>query len=193
MRREGDSGTMANREKGEVSLTVGGKAYTFLLDTNALAELEDLFTSSGSAYDTLANERDSLRELLQRIVASPPAKLGDRLHEARVLLSSRVPTFTFAQAIERADAGSMRYVRGVIWAALQEHHPEMTVKDVGKFISEAGGVVAFADKFKSLMDTTVADQADVQALEAGTNPPKARAKKADGTGAGTTATPVALA
>lgn len=36
---------MANRERGEVDLTIAGQTYTMVLTTNALCELEDLMSS----------------------------------------------------------------------------------------------------------------------------------------------------
>jgi len=37
---------MANRERGEVDLTIDGKAYTMVLTTNALCELEDVMSTT---------------------------------------------------------------------------------------------------------------------------------------------------
>jgi hypothetical protein len=36
---------MANREKGEVSLDIGGASYTLCLDINAMCRLEDMFST----------------------------------------------------------------------------------------------------------------------------------------------------
>lgn len=38
---------MANREKGEIDVTVEGRAYTLVLDTNAMVALETLFSTPG--------------------------------------------------------------------------------------------------------------------------------------------------
>lgn len=36
---------MGNRETGETSMEIGGRVYTLILDTNALCELEDLYST----------------------------------------------------------------------------------------------------------------------------------------------------
>jgi uncharacterized protein HemX len=36
---------MANREKGEISIEIGGKPYTLVLNTNALVELQDVLST----------------------------------------------------------------------------------------------------------------------------------------------------
>lgn len=131
---------MANREKGEVSLSVGGKPYTLVLTTNAMVQLEDLFSTAD-------------KEL------------------------------TFQQVLEKVSAGSVRHIRGFVWAALQEHHPAMTVKDAGEFITEAGGLIAFSAQLQALTESTTPDQQDLDDLGVSPNPPKARAmRKSRGTG-----------
>lgn len=50
---------MANRERGEVSLTVAGQVYTMVLDIAAICELEDLFSTK---------EREAtFQDILQRV------------------------------------------------------------------------------------------------------------------------------
>lgn len=131
---------MANREKGEVSLTVGGKPYTLVLTTNAMVQLEDLFSTP---------DREA----------------------------------TFQQVLEKVSSGSVRHIRGFVWAALQEYHPTMTVKDAGDFITEAGGLIAFSAQLESLTQSTTPDKRDLDDLGVTPNPPKARAtRRSRGTG-----------
>lgn len=130
---------MVNRERGEVGLEIGGKSYTLVLNTNAMALLEDSFST--------------------------------RDHEV-----------TFDQVLARVNAGSVRHIRALVWAALHEHHPEITVPQTGNLIQEAGGLAAFTAQLVAMMGTTSADPKDLAAIAGGAvNPRKAQAG-ARGTG-----------
>lgn len=138
---------MANRQKGEVSLSVEGQIYTFVLTIDAMVALEDMFSTP------------------QREV-------------------------TFQQVADRSIAGSVKHTRGLIWASLQEHHPDLTLKDVSNLIQQAGGVFAFSEKLQQLQLAAAADPKDIEELGLNGNPRKAQAKskKRVGTGASSIAT-----
>lgn len=87
---------------------------------------------------------------------------------------------TFQQVMQRVQAGSVKHCRGLIWASLQEHHPEMTLKDVSAMIQAAGGIFAFSDKLEQLAVSATPDSKDLQELGVKPNPPKARAKSGTG-------------
>jgi hypothetical protein len=44
---------MANREKGEIGLTINGKSYTFVMNTNALVKLQAVLTEKGQPIATM--------------------------------------------------------------------------------------------------------------------------------------------
>lgn len=143
---------MANRERGEVSLSIGGRVYTLYLDTNALALLEDLFSTP---------ERD----------------------------------MTFLEILERVQRNSVRHMRGMIWAALQHHHPDVSVQRAGELINDAGGLGALAEQLQALSKSTQPDAEDLDALghtQASSRPTKA-VGRIRGTGANSTLPHVATA
>ena len=127
---------MANREKGEVSITIDGTPYTLYLDLNAMALLEDYFSTD------------------KRPV-------------------------TFDEVVERLNAGSIRHIRAFFWAALQFHHPAITVMQAGDLIQRGGGLAAFGNQLMALTTSTQPDQEDLQALgvDPKANPRKAQAAR----------------
>lgn len=77
--------------------------------------------------------------------------------------------------MDRAQKGDLAVMRGVFWATLRRHHPEITVQQAGDLINEAGGLA----KVNALIDgaalAAAPDKRDVAALGgADTRPPKAR-------------------
>lgn len=77
---------MANRERGEVDLTVGSETYTLRLSTNALAEVEDLLDQD------------------------------------------------FGEILQRMEAGRVGAQRAMLFAALREKHPTVTLLDAGQML-----------------------------------------------------------
>lgn len=132
---------MANRERGEVGMTIGGEAYTLVLNTNAMALLETLFSTA----------------------------------EKEV---------TFDQVLARINAGSVRHIRGFVWAALKQFHPTITIEKAGDLIQQAGGLTAFTDQLIAMVGGTQANQDDLASMgvKPGANPRKAQA---GGRGTGT--------
>ncbi len=131
---------MANREKGEVDLVIAGETYRLCLDTNAMAHVENLFSTP---------EKD----------------------------------VSFFQVFSKLGTGSIRHMRGILWGALQKHHPNLSVNDVGDLIQKAGGFSKFGDEFTRAMEdagmSTIADKADLEELGVnanGQNPPVAQSR-----------------
>jgi hypothetical protein len=111
---------MANRERGEASITIEDKAYTLALTTNAMCEAE-------------------------------------------ALLSTPDKEVSFQDLLRRVNRNSVSAIRVLVWASLREHHPDLTLKDVGNLIQKAGGVVAFGTQLSALSASTRPDPADAEA------------------------------
>lgn len=74
---------------------------------------------------------------------------------------------------------SLSLTRQVLWAMLQEHHPEMTLQDAGELIPAAGGLKAIT---KSIEEALVRMSPDI-AKEAGVDPhPQTAGQAQNGTG-----------
>lgn len=95
---------------------------------------------------------------------------------------------SFAEILDKVQRGNMRYSRAFIWAALQAHHPTLTMEDVSDIVQRSGGVFMFSQRIiAQLAKSTAPDPADIKALGLEgkgktTNPQKAQARRA-GTGA----------
>jgi hypothetical protein len=138
---------MANRERGEFDIAIGAATYTLVLNTNAMALLEDHF-------------------------------------------STRDKEVTFDQVIARVNAGSVRHIRALVWAALQQHHPTVTIPEAGTLIQEAGGLAGFTQQLLAMMKGTHADPDDLAALgvKPDTGNPRQAQAGARGTGRHSSAT-----
>jgi hypothetical protein len=86
---------MANRERGEVALEVGGQQYTLVLTTNAMCELEDLLSTPD-------------KDVTFPEVVTKAARLSIRAMRALVWAAARErhPEMTLAQA------GALIYAAG---------------------------------------------------------------------------------
>lgn len=115
------------------------------------------------------------------------------------LFSREGKDVTFQEVLRRVNAGSLRYQRAFIWAAFHQHHPDLTVDQVGELIDAAGGIFAFASTLVRLAGGTIPNPEDLRTLgvkpgEPGKpGPRKAQARTADGTGTASTVTPAASA
>ncbi|HXJ71655.1 MAG TPA: hypothetical protein VNM37_02340 [Candidatus Dormibacteraeota bacterium] len=125
---------MANRQRGEIGLKLGGTSYTLKLTTNALCLMEGSFQ----------------------------------------------PLRPFAVIVAGVSRGSFSDLRAFLWAAMQAHHPTLTLEAVGDLIDLSGGIEGIAQKLTDLVDAN---------KEAGTVPP--REAQTTGTGDGSTLTPEA--
>jgi len=63
---------------------------------------------------------------------------------------------TLPMISEGAGAGSMRCIRGVLWAALLRDQPAMTLEDTGKLLDAMGGLDALAGMFADITAPTAA-------------------------------------
>ncbi len=113
------------------------------------------------------------------------------------LFSTPQREMAFAEIWQRVQAGSLKYVRGFLWAMLQHHHAGLTLSQVGTVLDHIGT----EDMAKTLQAAGLAatpDARDVEALTGGKNgaktarPRKAQAE-ADGTGAGSISPPAVSA
>lgn len=144
---------MANRQNGEVSITIDGTVYTMAMTIDAMVALEEMF--------------------------STPQK-----------------TVTFQDVSDMCERGSMTHLRGMLWAVLQGHHPEVQIKDVSRLVQAAGGLGVFTVKLMQMAKATQPDQQDLAALgiKADANPRQAQAAKATrGSGGRSTSAPAGKA
>lgn len=111
------------------------------------------------------------------------------------LFSTPTREMLFHEVLGKVAAGSMRYIRGFLWAALHTHHPALSVADVGDLLDAAGGIEAFAQQLATLTGSAVPEKEDLRTLTAGRkgNPPKAQGGPARGTGRRSGASPAASA
>ena len=82
----------------------------------------------------------------------------------------------FPDILAKVLRGSVKYTRLFVWAALREHHPNLTVKDVGALIDQVGGITAFAETIAGVVETTKPDEEDTA------RPPTAQPTPGAGTG-----------
>ncbi len=108
------------------------------------------------------------------------------------LFSTAQKSVTFQEVTEGADRGSAKHLRGLLWASLVTHHPDLDVKDVSALVQKAGGLAVFTMKLMELAKSTIADPKDLEALGVApsANPPRAQAAtKTRGTGERSISTP----
>lgn len=97
---------------------------------------------------------------------------------------------TFEEIFKRSQSGKLRYVRAIWWAAMQHHHPEISVEQAGELLGKAGGMLEIVKKLGFLGTSATPDPKDVEALPKGTGNPRSAGsakKKPAGTGARSTA------
>lgn len=121
---------MANRQRGELEIDLGGRSYTLKLSLNSMCEMEG---ASGRP---------------------------------------------FPQIVTQVARGSLTDLRAFLWAALREHHPDLTIQAVGDLIEKAGGLEGLAKTMTELVNR--------QREEGSENPQKGRGR---GTGGRSTSTP----
>jgi hypothetical protein len=72
---------------------------------------------------------------------------------------------TFPMIVEAVKAQSFTHLRGVVWAALRRHHPDLTVDDAGDIVWGAGGLAGLQTQLQALMTSANPDPADLAALK----------------------------
>lgn len=109
---------MSNPQRGETSLTVGDRAYTFVLDMDGICKAEAFLSTPGQIV-------------------------------------------TIAEIFYGAAIQSQRHARALIWAALQRHHPDMTIEKVNALIGVVGGSEELLKSIEALKRSTEPDAEDV--------------------------------
>lgn len=62
--------------------------------------------------------------------------------------------------LQDPDKMSLRLARQVLWAGLQEHHPELTVKEAGELIPKAGGMLKVMETFGAAFSAAFPQEKD---------------------------------
>lgn len=120
----------------------------------------------------------------------------DAMIDIEERLSTPDREVTFQEVMVKADAGSVRYTRAFFWALLRRYHRAVTLEQAGHLLMEAGGIQAVMRTLAPALTAATPDPKDLDIL--GVKPEKkGRPRKAqhgaDGIGAISTASPVALA
>ncbi len=77
------------------------------------------------------------------------------------------------------------HMRALFWAALREHHPEVTLKQAGTLIQKMGGLIEFSKRLNGILETTNPDPDDLpDEGEESSGPRPMKAQAAGGTGDG---------
>lgn len=102
------------------------------------------------------------------------------------MFSTPQKSVTFEEVTAAADRGSVKHLRAMIWAVLQQHHPELEIKDISPLVQKAGGLKGMERKLVELAKATMADPADLAELGVATkgNPPPAQISKKATNGSG---------
>jgi len=75
-----------------------------------------------------------------------PLKVGDQTYTLLLSINALcelesetgVPVPQLAESLNKPENVRLTTVRAIVWAALQERHPKVTLKDAGAIIHEAG-------------------------------------------------------
>jgi hypothetical protein len=63
---------------------------------------------------------------------------------------------------QKAQVGNMRYIRALVWASLQKHHPDIGIDDVADLIIQAGGMEHVIEVMGQLSESAQPDPQDVK-------------------------------
>lgn len=92
--------------------------------------------------------------------------------------------------LEKLQTAGVRYIRAIIWAGLQKHHPGLPIEAVGTMIQQSGGLRGFAQKLRAAILeaglATLPDKDDLQELGVSAN--GAHPRKAQPSGRGVRST-----
>lgn len=90
------------------------------------------------------------------------------------LFSTAEHEVAFEEISTKADEGKVKYQRALLWAVLQDHHPEIKLTDVSRLVQAAGGFGAFTVKLIELAKLAAPDERDLARLGVKKNPPPAQ-------------------
>lgn len=80
--------------------------------------------------------------------------------ELEALFSTPVRDATIDEIGKSVSRGSVRHIRGFLWAALRRHHKDMTLDKVSGLIESAGGIGGFGDAVGALAKSLAPDAED---------------------------------
>jgi hypothetical protein len=115
------------------------------------------------------------------------------LTELEALFSTPDREVSFVEVVGKAEQGHAKYIRGVFWAALKRHHPDITLMEAADVIQGLGGI--FGGQLQALLSQATGgakpDPADIRELGEGVGkrPRKARVARVNGTGESSTSRP----
>lgn len=69
---------------------------------------------------------------------------------------------TFGEIAEKAERGSVRYVRAFWWSTLIRHQPDITLQQASDLIGKMGGLVALNRALEQVGKASAPDKRDVE-------------------------------
>lgn len=93
------------------------------------------------------------------------------LCDVESVLSSDTRMVTWQQALAMVERRSLSAVRAVLWAALKDRQPGMTLSDVGALMLEMGSVADIEKKLQAAVQASMPTASDRGTTP---NPPEAR-------------------
>lgn len=101
-------------------------------------------------------------------------RVGDQVYTLTLKtmgLSRFQSYFSRPKAIAKLDdlwaavkEGSVEHITVLVWAALQKHHPGITLEGTADLIDAVGGIVGLNDQLMGLSASSTPDPADLKAL-----------------------------
>lgn len=77
------------------------------------------------------------------------------------LFSTPEKEMSFGDVMARAERGSIRHLRGIWWATLRRHHPEMSLTDASALVQEMGGLAGMQARLLEVAKASQPDEQDV--------------------------------
>jgi hypothetical protein len=110
------------------------------------------------------------------------------------LFSTPAKEVTFQEVAQRAERGSIKALRALIWCMFREHHPEIKLDQISGIMKAAGGLDAVNAIAQAAVRASEPDPRDLKELDVKTGrPPQAQAIDPVGTGEDSTSKPAVSA